>query len=220
MEPYIDLHTHNIRPGKEVISVYNHMLNETGDIPAGPYSAGLHPWYADQLTPEQLKMVIDHLSTDNQLIALGESGLDKSCKIPLQVQKEIFELHLKKASEYKKPIVIHCVKAWEEVLEIASVYRVTKILHGYHGSPELTGRLVKAGFYFSIGESILKTGSKVRNSIITIPTDRLFCETDDSMLAIETIYRHVAASLSLKESALRNILFQNYSTLIKSEIAG
>ena len=211
MEPFIDLHTHKLIPDEDVISVYNLLLNETSDIPEGPFSAGLHPWHADQLPPELLGSKLDQLAKNSQLLAFGETGLDTACGVPLRLQQEVFELHLRKASEYKKPVVIHCVKAWEEVIEITSNYQVIKILHGYNGSPELTVRLVKSGFSFSIGKAIMNPASKIHSSVGLIPTASLFCETDASDISIQMIYRMISAELHLREEELRNIIFGNYS---------
>ena len=213
MEPYIDLHTHELNPDEDVISVFNLLLNETSGIPEGPFTAGLHPWYADQLSPELLSGKLDYFAQNSRMLAFGETGLDAVCEVPLQLQKEVFELHLSKASEYNKPLIIHCVKAWEEVIEQASNYQVIKILHGYNGSPELTGRLVKSGFYFSVGKAIMNPASKIHASLDRIPVNRLFCETDTSGFPIRAIYERVSAELHLKEEELRNIIFRNYSRL-------
>lgn len=213
MEPYIDLHTHNLRPDDDVISVYNLLLNQTSDIPAGPFSAGLHPWHADLLTSELLSNKLDQLVKYNQMLAFGETGLDTLCGVPLPLQQEMFELHLQKAIAYKKPLIIHCVKAWEEVIDMTSNYQVIKILHGYNGSPELTGRLVKAGFCFSVGKAIMNPASKIHSSISLIPTDSLFCETDTSDISIQMIYRIISEGLHLKEEQLKKIIFGNYSQL-------
>jgi TatD DNase family protein len=213
VEPYIDLHTHHLKPEDDVISVYNLLLNETSEIPAGPFSAGLHPWYTDQLPLELLGSKLDHLAQNSQFLAFGETGIDTVCGVPVPLQREVFELHLRKASEYQKPVVIHCVKAWEEVIEIASNYQVIKILHGYNGSPELTGRLVKAGFSFSVGKAIMNPVSKIHSSVGLIPAVSLFCETDASDISIQMIYKMISAEMHLKEKELRKIIFGNYSRL-------
>jgi TatD DNase family protein len=220
VEPYIDLHTHNYKSGKGVLAVYNLSLNEALFSAEGPFSAGLHPWYADQLSPELLSQKLELLATNHQLVAFGESGLDKVCHVPLEVQKDIFEIHLRKAAENNKPLILHCVKAWEELLEMTSIYPLPKILHGYNGSQELTGRLVKAGFYFSIGKSIMNPASKIRGSMAGIPMDAIFCETDTSDFAIDAIYRAVSEVLHLNEVDLRKIIFRNYSRITENNIAG
>lgn len=213
MIPYIDLHTHQRLPVENVISVYNRLLHEDAPLPDLPFSAGLHPWYADQLTLEELSNKLDRCLVSPNMIALGETGLDKVCESPFQLQKDVFELHLKKAVEGQLPVILHCVKAWEELIEMCSNYPVTKILHGYNGSIELTNRLVQKGFIFSIGRAITDPASKIRASIQRIPVGSIFCETDNSTVSIETIYEEVCAALKMEEEDLRSCLFDNYTRI-------
>ena len=216
MDQYIDFHTHRKCFDKDVIAVYNQQLHEKKDAPEGFFSAGLHPWYADQIPLDILSSTLDQLVSNSNMAAYGETGLDKVCSIPLQVQQDVFDLHLKKAVEHDKPLILHCVKSWDEIIEISCGYPVKKILHGYNGSVELTGRLLQKGFYFSVGSSILNPNSKICHSIKSIPPTSLFCETDTSQLSIRSIYTGVCAALKMEEDALRSILFDNFQQLIKS----
>jgi TatD DNase family protein len=220
--PYIDLHTHQIVSELDVVSVYNLMLDKTSDLPEFPFSAGLHPWYAAQLSLEKLSFALDLCASNLHLNAFGETGLDKACNIPFRLQLDVFELHLKKATEHSKPLILHCVKAWDELIEIVAKYPVIKILHGYTGSEELTNRLVKKGFYFSVGEAILKPDSKIGRSIQMIPTSALFLETDTSKFPIQDIYHAAAIALHIGEQELRGCIFENFlrSMGVSSEIKG
>ena len=213
MIPYIDLHTHQRHPVENVISVYNRLLHEDASIPDLPFSAGLHPWYADQLSPEALSETLDQCATSTNLIAFGEAGLDKVCKIPIQIQLDVFELHLKKAVEQSLPVILHCVKAWDELIEISDNYQTIKISHGYNGGIELTKRLLRQGFLFSIGKGILNPASKIHKSIRLIPISSMFCETDNSAISIQTIYNEVSTSLLMKEEDLKKRIFENYNRL-------
>lgn len=215
MDQYIDLHTHQQPLDKDVIAVYNHLLHEKTDAPEGLFSAGQHPWYADRLPLDDLSKMLDQLVFNSNLLAFGEAGLDKVCNIPLQIQQDVFELQLNKAVEYNKPLILHCVKSWEEVIEISSGYPVKKILHGYNGTVELTGRLLLEGFYFSVGSAILNSNAKIRQSIQSIPPTSLFCETDTSQVSIKSIYTNVSDALKMEEDVLRSILFDNFQHLLE-----
>jgi len=195
------------------------MLNETTDLPSNPFSAGLHPWYADQLSHETLSARLNECLVSPDLVAIGETGLDKVCKTPMDLQKDIFEFQLKIASENRKPVIIHCVKAWDELVEISSNYKSVKILHGYNGGVQLTERLLKHGFYFSIGEAILNTGSKVFSAVNLIPHTSLFCETDASEIGIEQIYQVLCGILQLQDEDLRKIMFDNYTRIMSAKIS-
>ncbi len=212
---YIDFHTHKLSAPDGVITVYNHLLHEETSIPGHFYSAGLHPWYADKLSAAELSRVLDMHGTNSNLIALGETGLDKVCKIPIQLQQDIFELQLNKAVILSKPVIIHCVKAWEEMIEITNHYQVPMILHGYNGSDQLTGNLVKRGFFFSIGSMILNPDSKISHAIHHIPLSSIFCETDESDESIQSVYNAVSGYLKMKEPDFRRTAFENFVRLRK-----
>jgi len=213
MDTYIDLHTHHQDSAEDVLPVYNLMLNDICTPPTGLFSAGLHPWHADQLSPEELSLQLDQLLTNTNMVAIGETGLDKVCAIPFQLQQDIFNLHLEKAAKNNQPVVIHCVKAWEELIEITDGYHLTRILHGYSGSMELTKRLLAKGFCFSVGKEILNPSSKIQRSIQAIPLTSIFCETDDSAISIQAIYEGVGTALKIKTEELRVALFDNFVRL-------
>jgi TatD DNase family protein len=208
-DSYINLHTHGQSSSREVTSVYNLMLNEKCAPSRGLFSAGLHPWFADQ-APVDLLMQLSHLAENPDFFAYGETGLDKVCAVPFQLQQDIFKLHLDKAIEKNKPVILHCVKAWDEMIEMTTKYSITRILHGYNGSIALTRRLVDKGFYFSIGKAVLNPKSKLHSSIHVVPLDLLFCETDDSTTTIQAIYDGLGTALKLNSADLRAVIFANF----------
>lgn len=189
------------------------MLNETSAIPSDPFSAGLHPWHADQLSLENLSHRLTQYLESPELVAIGETGLDKVCKTAMNVQMDVFEFHLKIASENNLPVIIHCVKAWEELIEISANHHYVKILHGYQGGVQLTERLLKKGFCFSIGKAVLVADSGIQSAIHLIPKTSLFCETDTAEISITDIYGKVCNLLQLHNEDLRKIIFENYERI-------
>jgi len=217
MYPYINLHTHKPLKEENVISVNNQMLQEASDIPPHLFTAGLHPWYADQLSLNVLSLLLDRCAASPDLVAFGETGLDKGCRIPMKMQLDVFDLHLKKAVNHGKPLILHCVRAWDELVEITAGTPVIKILHGYNGSEQLTDRLLQNGFLYSIGKGILNPLSKIHAALHLIPISSIFCETDTSNVTIQEIYQGVSAALKINEEDLRGVIYDNYSK-IRSEL--
>jgi TatD DNase family protein len=217
MVPYIDLHTHLPPKEDHVIAVCNLMLQDAPDDPQHLFTAGLHPWYADQLSLDLLSELLDRCEANPDFVAFGETGLDKACSIPMKIQMDVFDLHLRKAGQHGKPLIIHCVRAWEELIEIAANNPVIKILHGYNGSEQLTGRLLQSGFHFSIGKSIINPASKIHQAIHLIPLSSVFCETDTSDVPIQEIYQGVSAALKIRDEDLRRAIYDNY-VRIRSEL--
>jgi TatD DNase family protein len=211
-ELYIDVHTHGPMASNEVISVYNLMLNEKRDPIQGLFSAGLHPWFADQ-APGDLSMQLSGLAKNPDFFGYGETGLDKACNLPFQLQQDIFKLHMEKATEKNKPLILHCVKSWNELMEMTSGCQVPMILHGYSGSLELTKQLRDKGFYFSIGKAVLDKRSKLHSSLKAMPLDSIFCETDEHALSIQAIYQGVGNALKIPENELMEKIYENFMRL-------
>jgi TatD DNase family protein len=192
------------------------MLQEASDIPPHLFTAGLHPWYADQLSLNVLSLLLDRCATSPDLVAFGETGLDKGCRIPMKMQSDVFDLHLKKAVQHGKPLILHCVRAWDELIEIAAGNPVIKILHGYNGSEQLTDRLLQNGFLYSIGKGILNPLSKIHAALHLIPLSSIFCETDTSDVPIQEVYQGVSDALMMKEEDLRGVIYDNYCRIRSS----
>lgn len=167
------------------------------------FSCGVHPWYSEDVQP-QLKF-LKEIAGDSRIVAIGETGLDKLRGPELSIQQAVFEQQIELSEQLQKPLIIHCVKAWEELLALKKKHnpRQAWIIHGYRGKTELTHQLVLHGFMFSIGDK-LNT-----DALRTIPLDRLFCETDESDMSIESVYKKVAEALDVDMETLADQIGQN-----------
>lgn len=150
------------------------------------FSCGVHPWYSEDADP-QINF-LQEIANDPRIVAIGETGLDKLKGPGLDIQKDAFIKQAQLAEKLQKPLIIHCVKAWDELLHIKKTIQPHQpwIIHGYRGKPELTKQLISHGFFFSIGEKFNA------GSLQEIPIDRLFCETDVSDTPLAEVYNAVA----------------------------
>ena len=152
--PYIDIHTHNREVPENTITVRNLSPGENIPVFQGKnfYSMGLHPWkvISEEEDNRQLLMVEDALELDHVIFA-GECGLDKRSEAGFQEQIRAFRAQAFMAEEYEKPLIIHCVKAWNEMMELHKEINpaVPWIFHGYNGSIELTRQLSEKNILFS-----------------------------------------------------------------------
>lgn len=155
------------------------------------FSCGIHPW-ATGGSDKEIESLID-IAQDERVLAIGEVGLDKLRGASIKEQIEVFRAQIRLAISLHKPLVIHCVKAWNELIALRKEFKadIPWILHGYRGGVEQTKQLVKFGFEFSIGEKYN------RESLAHIPLDSIFCETDDSEISIRKVYERVSMSLGL-----------------------
>ena len=167
-------------------------------------TAGIHPWDADK---EDIA-ALGTLPADVQ--AIGETGLDYARGAGRQRQLAAFRAQLALARERRLPVVLHCVRAFEPVmLELAAREPRAVIFHGFIGSPEQAARAVAAGYYLSFGPRSLRSPRTVR-ALGSIPTQRLFLETDDAPATIESVYATAARLLGMPLDRLKETIYNNY----------
>jgi TatD DNase family protein len=190
MNIFVDIHTHG-KSEFNPYSVRSLQIKEAAlffDAEERRFcSVGIHPWNAEQDNLEDLERLFRYCS-DTRWIAIGECGLDKNISTPFATQKSIFEGQISYSESLKKPLIIHCVGYFNELLEIRNKFRPEQlwIVHGFRGKPELAKQLLKTGISLSFGEK--------RNaaSVAVTPIDRLYVETDESLLPVEQFYREIA----------------------------
>lgn len=185
----INLHTHHpCSNAKDVLSIVNcYPMDNSFNFPF--YSIGIHPWFIDEKNiKKHLNQLRNHLNFTNCL-ALGECGLDKKIDISMECQKKVFIAQLLLAEEFKKPVILHCVSAFQEILEIKKVYKikVPMLIHGFSKKLELAKSLIQHGFYLSFGKHLL-VNNQLEEVLKSVPVSRIFLETDASEISIENIY--------------------------------
>lgn len=197
-----DIHTHKKYAegnfsGCEIRTLFNTspelLLSCNEEFPAHVYlSCGIHPWEAGA-NVEQLSE-LERILSEGKVIAVGEVGLDKLKGASLDVQIEVFRQQVELAVLFHKPLIIHCVKAWDELIKLFKEFKtdVPWILHGYRGGAEQTKQLVRLGFKFSIGEKFNA------EALSHIPSDSIFCETDESETPIRKVYEKVSCGLGIE----------------------
>ncbi len=211
---YIDIHTH--RPRKdENIQITNVFAQDLmHDNPNYFFSAGLHPWHISEVNPEQCFESIEASIANKNMLAIGECGLDRHIKLDFALQEKYFSKQINLADKHSKPLIIHCVRAYPDLIKLKKEFRseVPWILHGFNGNFETTQSLLKHGFYFSFGEPMLKDQTK-HDIFRSIPTNRFFLETDDHEISIQKIYLFATEILRIDEELLGEVLINNFKTL-------
>ena len=213
--PFIDIHTHHALDSDESISIRSWFLQDIDrqNNFSVPFSAAIHPWHATKFSTEQISGMLLNLIKQPKLIAIGEIGLDKSCDVDYQIQKELFELQLRFAEDHQKPIIIHAVKSWNDLIVYLRRVKVPVILHGYSEGIELTKQLIDLGCYFSVGKSVLRITPRLQEAIQIIPLTSLFLETDDSNLSICEIYQEVSKIMNISLENLKIQINANFKKL-------
>lgn len=203
---YINIHTHNIELRENVCSVVNFKIEESLPDYRGLYSIGIHPWEIRSLSSYDSNKLLSKLS-DEQAFAIGEIGLDKLAECDMALQIELFKTQIEIANRLKKPIIIHCVKAFNELLLLKREIKTNAIIHGFRGKPQLMKDLCKAGFFISFGEKFNE------DSLKEVPMDRLFLETDDAKIDIQSIYQTAAKIKQCDISILEKSIEENFQKI-------
>jgi len=185
----VDIHTHNHQ--SIVTAIRNLTFIEANKLllseEKGLFSIGTHPWHIDTSSEDKL-LQISKWANDKRIIAIGECGMDKHSEASIDIQLDIFKKHVLLSEQIKKPLIIHCVGYFNELFEIKKGINPKQlwIIHGFRGKPELAKQALRAGCSLSFGENFNSEAVKLT------PLENLYIETDESLLAIETIYANIA----------------------------
>ena len=142
---------------------------------------GVHPIHAqDGFEPEDFRV----LACSKKVVAIGEIGLDyyKNYKNFKEKQKEIFLGQIKLAEELNLPLVLHCRKAHNDLLEIIKEQKIKNkkklrgVVHCFTGSWNQAKEYLNMGFYLGFNGIIYKLNLK--EVIKKTPLDRILIETD------------------------------------------
>ena len=212
----LDIHTHKQEIDSQGKSIINYPLLAdsplyiplAGDVEVDRgyyYSVGIHPW---ELTEHNAGQLLDYLKQQlrrKQLVAVGEAGLDKLAVAPIEFQLAVFKEQVKLSEKCGLPLIIHCVKAMDELLAVKKEFRPQQawIWHGFRRKPEQAMQLLKKGFYLSFGEHYSD------ETMRTVPDERLFLETDNSSLDIEDILCRAAKVRGVEVEVLRETIRRN-----------
>lgn len=210
----INLHTHRSFPGDhlQLLNMFAQDLPFTGNDQF--YSAGLHPWHIGKVDPEACFQALELAAKQQNMLAVGECGIDRAIETDYEKQELYFKMQMDIAIKYAKPLIIHSVRAHSDLMKLKkeSKSAIPWILHAYQGNKETTINLIRNGFYFSVGELLLKNEKK-HDIFRAIPANRLFLETDDQEISIQQIYFIASQLLGCEEELLTETIFNNFKTV-------
>lgn len=210
--PYINIHTHHIF-GKDELFIIN--LSPERYVDGGYCSVGIHPWYINFNTLEKDLEKLKLLALKPNVLAIGECGLDRLIDTPLDKQEAVFKEQLIIAEKVQKPVVIHCVKAFDILIRIKKECKISVplIVHGYNNNQQILLELLKNGFYISFGKALLDSKSNASKLISTLSIEKLFLETDDADVSIKTIFEKAAELKNMHVGKLKEKVFINFKNI-------
>jgi TatD DNase family protein len=214
---YINFHTHHYKNDDtiQILNVFSQDMHD--ESPEYLFSVGVHPWHIHQVDLADCYRTIEGATRFKNMLAIGECGLDRSIQTIFAQQEECFRIQVNIAEAYSKPLIIHCVRAYSDLIRIKKETgsEIPWIIHGYQGSYQTTRDLTRHGFYFSVGEQMMKTSSK-HEIFRSIPLNRLFLETDDLQIPIRQIYDQASDILKIEKEILAETLLSNFNAMFES----
>lgn len=216
---FFNLHTHQFTNQHDVLELVNQYPQEY-DVFIPFYSIGIHPLFIDENRLESDFEVMNEKSAFAECLAIGECGLDKRSETPFDVQQYVLEKQLALAERHNKPVVIHCVAAFQELIQIKNKLKITVplIIHGFSKKVELANQLLDAGFYLSFGKNLLRNPA-LESVFVSVPNDRFFLETDAIQEGIQDVYTLAAKYKKLELNELQEIINTNYNTVFDTNRA-
>lgn len=211
-----DFHTHTIMDGNTPCLLNipfpykNYSTEAYSQNPNIAFSVGLHPWDVSEKWEENVEAVRNE-ATQSRVWAIGECGLDKILGASFDLQLKAFRAQIAVSEDVRKPMVIHCVKAFNELLAVRKeLYTENQrlgrqtmpwVIHGFRGKPDLAKQLMTKGLFLSFGNSYnIETLRQV-----FVSNHFFFLETDDNHLPISHIYEQVSHHLGVGISHLETI---------------
>lgn len=165
------------------------------------YAAGIHPHWIEQqqwfrtvsnglLAPDTQENIASLIAAEfvrsehpqaSLCRAIGECGLDKLIATPIALQQQLLNLHIDVANQLEKPLIVHCVRAHNEMIALLKKNKPKAggVIHAFSGSYEVAQEYVALGFYLGVGGTITYArAQKTRAAVAQIPLAYLLLETD------------------------------------------
>ena len=202
---FFNIHTHSLVHPESEILAQSPDLFPSDKLPVYT-SIGIHPWFLTEENAESQWKALQKQVSHPSVLAIGEGGLDKLKGPDMELQVKILKQQVALSEEKSLPLIIHCVKAFNELIQLKKELRPHQpwIIHGFRGKEALAIDCIRHGFYLSYGEHFQE------NALKATPQEKLFIETDESEIPVQEIYQSIAlfhgiGLQELMESVKKNV---------------
>lgn len=219
----LNFHTHQAEETTDQRRIYNLLIPQKDEelepfpetLPAGRYSVGLHPKFINEGKLQDQLELVRLIAQLDAVAMIGECGLDRTAATPLPLQEKTFISQIRFAEAVGKPVVIHCVRCFNELISIKKIVKpkVPLVVHGFNNNLEIAQMLVERGFWFSFGSALQYADSNASKVIAEVPINKIFLENDDHGSTIAEVYAFAAERLQLSTEKLAEQLIENWLEL-------
>ena len=151
-------------------------------------TVGIHPHEAENDADVTTEQLID-LAKHPKVVGIGETGLDYYYdNSPRELQQALFRRHIAASRETGLPLIVHTRDADDDTVSILQDEYAKGafggLIHCFSASDQLAKDALDIGFYISVsGIATFKTAEPIRETLKSVPLDRLLVETDAPFLA-------------------------------------
>lgn len=146
---------------------------------------GLHPVFLDQhrLDDEDDDLGALHaaLIAHSEVVAVGECGIDMRYADSLPRQTALFDAQLRLAREHELPVVVHCVRANDQVAQRLRQFELSKggLIHAFAGSAQQARRFHELGYLLGLGGAVTyPRATRLRRVVAELPDQAFVLESD------------------------------------------
>ena len=206
----VDIHTHVLpeEPGSALVCIGCGPLPDGAQEQENWFSAGLHPWDVTDDFENQL-IVLQKLFANPRVLAVGECGFDALKGPSHELQERAFVRQIELSERFRKPMILHVVRDFDSVIRLRKQLKPTQswLIHGFRGGPQQMEQLYAQGILVSFG---VKHNP---DSLKTVPSDRLFLETDGAG-SINQVISDAATLRSTSPETIKYQITQNSTQLL------
>lgn len=211
----LNLHTHRPAATPDAFEIESVYFGQAQTPVAPARSVGLHPWFLEKTDLDAASEWLRAQAAAPAVCAIGEAGLDKVTSTDWSLQMLGFQRCMEISEQFKKPLVIHCVRAFAEIIELKKQWKPAQpwIFHGFDKNPATAQMLLRAGCYLSFGAAIFKENKHAAEALRDAPAERFFLETDAADLPIAAVYARAAALRNVAQADLEKQIWANFERL-------
>ena len=217
---FFNAHCHEFTPTPDVVGAVVNATNESewGRVLALQsdvvhVALGVHPWNIDSISDGWVAR-LRQILVNNPRVMVGECGLD-AMHPEMDAQINVFVSQIRVAAGLKRPIHIHCVQAWNEIVRILNSETLPPVIvmHAFSGTPEIISQMPENVFY-SFSPAVLDVNHKrMRASVAKCPANRILIESDDMSASV---LPNVAAGVA----EIRGVNVQNMAQILLDNSQG
>jgi TatD DNase family protein len=182
-----------------------------------------------------------NLASEKKVVAIGECGLDffrikENEKEIKNKQKEIFLKQIYLAYQVKKPLVIHCRLALDELFLILNqnknlLLEKPGVMHFFAGDKKQAKKFLDLNFYFTFG-GVITFSRDYDDVIYYLPKEKILTETDAPYVTplpyrgrrneptyVKEVVKKIAEIKSISEEELENQIIKNTEIVFNLDLA-